>query len=66
MGGYSDMTDKCSQCGGNTIKFRFTGKERQYWICPRWKEPGHLNEDEMRAKYVKDAKKHAPPSGRFA
>jgi hypothetical protein len=56
---------QCVECGGQTIEFRFAGKDTQYRLCPRWREPGHLSESELRTE-LQAERLAASPSGRQA
>lgn len=55
----------CAVCKGATVEFRGTGIATEYRICVRYREPGHLNEVEIRA-CVDDVRKGLRPSRRFA
>jgi hypothetical protein len=55
----------CVECGGRTIEFRGTGLNTQYRVCPRFREPGHLSEDEM-VNALATARGNLTPSGRTA
>lgn len=59
------IRERCEECEGRTVEARGSGKDTQWKLCRRWKEPGHKTEAEVRqelaAWYV-----HAAPSGRFA
>jgi len=50
-------------CGGATVTFRGEGKDAQYRVCLRWKEPGHLAEDEIQAR-IREVMDVVCPSGR--
>ena len=56
----------CKACNGDTIRFRGTGLDTESWLCPNWKEPGHLTESEIRRRKREEMAHWAPPSGRFA
>lgn len=55
----------CPECGGVTIKYRGKGKDLQQWVCPRYKEPGHLSQEEMMRIRREVVLAHCPTSGRF-
>jgi hypothetical protein len=57
---------KCEHCGGDTIRFRGTGLDTESWLCPRWRDPGHLSEAEIRARKRQEMAGLYPSSGRFA
>lgn len=61
-----DGDGDCEECGGATVEFRFAGKNTQYKLCSRWREPGHLSESEWRGKIQSARLAALPPSGRSA
>jgi hypothetical protein len=61
----AEQEAQCSECNGTTIEFRGTGLDRQYKICSRYQEPGHLSEQRLRDA-IRDAIVVGRPSGRFA
>ena len=62
----------CPTCGGDTIRFRGVGLAIEQWVCPSFREPGHLPDAEMRAKRTEYIKTYGPresdgsPKVRFA
>lgn len=58
--------ERCTECGGEGVEFRFSGKDAQYRICSRWQEPGHPSKDEISKKIIENGERHYPRSGRFA
>lgn len=62
----SDEIPKCSECGGATVEYSGRGLDTQYKICGRWREPGHLSQDEAMAQVRKVRMANYPKSGRFA
>ena len=61
-----DMSLCDCDCKGATVEFRGLGKDRQYRICPNWKEPGHLTEAEIKKAIGNERGWIMPHSGRFA
>lgn len=55
----------CTECKGLTIEFRGSGLDRQYKICSKYRERGHLSEEQLRAR-IREAVTAGRPSGRFA
>ena len=53
----------CQECGGRTVEFCGTGKDTQQRICSQWQEPGHLSEEEVKAK-IQGVRNALMPSGR--
>ena len=56
---------KCPDCGGTSVQFRGSGSNMQFRICPRYREAGHLSEQEIR-DVIAEHRMAARPSGRFA
>lgn len=56
----------CTECGGTSVEFRFSGKDTQHKICSRYAEPGHLTKEQIRERIRDEIARNAPPSGRFA
>ena len=56
----------CSQCSGDTVRFRGLGAEIQVWICPRRDEPGHLSYEEADALFQEYKRNNPPKSFRWA
>lgn len=59
------VPEPCAECCGKTVEFRGNGRNLEYRVCSRYKEPGHITMLEIRAK-VAAACGMARPSGRFA
>ena len=55
----------CSECNGATVAFRGTGSDLEYKICSRYREPGHIDPAEIRAK-IAERRMSVRPSGRVA
>jgi hypothetical protein len=56
---------KCPNCGNQTIQFRGRGQDLEYMICPRYREPGHLSDAEVKERFLLEKNRHAPSSGRY-
>jgi hypothetical protein len=61
---HDKSADTCPECEGRTIEFRGSGKNLQRRLCTRWKEPGHLTEEEVRTR-VREEMDRAWPPGAF-
>ena len=59
------IENKCPECFGLTVQFWGKGKDMQYRICPRYKEPGHKTEAEIN-QVIHQVRMSVNPSGRFA
>lgn len=55
----------CSECSGDTVQFRGSGLSMQYRICSRYKEPGHISEEEIKTR-IAERRCAVRPGGRFA
>lgn len=55
----------CPECGGETVMFTGMSLDTQYKICSRYKEIGHKNEEEIRAR-IERVQRIIRPSGRMA
>ena len=58
--------NKCPECFGQTIMFMDAGKNSQFKLCSRYKEPGHKTEAEIQQEYQAHMRFNMPRSGRFA
>ena len=56
----------CPNCAGKTVDFQGQGLETTYRLCSRWKEPGHLSQDEAMAQVRRVRLANMPRSGRSA
>jgi hypothetical protein len=57
---------QCPECVTfQTILIRGIGRDAQFMVCPLWREPGHLTEDEIREKLAQ-IRQRLNPSGRMA
>lgn len=54
-------TAVCAECNNETIQFRGSGKNMQHRLCTRWKETGHLSEEQVRARLREEADRAWPP-----
>jgi len=59
------MEKICTVCQNKTILFRGKGLDTEYYICPHYKEAGHLTEKEINQKLI-DMKKLLLHGGRWA
>lgn len=60
------MSNKCPECDGATVQFRGnTVDSSEYRICTRYRESGHLSEDEIKGR-IAGERERIRPSGRFA
>lgn len=57
---------KCAECGGEGVQFRASGIGTQFRICPKWREPGHPTEQDIRQRIREAIAANMPASGRFA
>lgn len=51
----------CTECNGETIQFRGKGKNLEHRLCTRWKEPGHLTEEQVHVRLREEADRAWPP-----
>lgn len=57
---------ECPECYDfGTIMMRGIGRDTQFKVCPFWREPGHLEEHEIRAA-LERIRRALNPSGRTA
>lgn len=60
-----DEYETCPECHGKTILFTGRGEYIQYRVCSKYKEEGHLTEEEIQRK-IHDVRMWICPSGRMA
>lgn len=59
------QSSPCPECNGSAVEFRGTGSDLEYKVCSRYREPGHIDLAEIRAK-IAEQRMSGRPSGRFA
>jgi hypothetical protein len=61
-----DLVSPCPECQGKTVDFRGEGLSLESRVCSRWREDGHLSEQEIKRLVSEKRRAAYPRSGRFA
>lgn len=54
----------CPTCDGETVRFRGSGFDTEFWVCPDFRKPGHLDAETIRRRIAE--RREAIGKGRFS